>query len=55
MIKSILLSLILPHQDKNDIEEWIDKIMHKKFHIGWVFLVLSIGIITCITILVKIT
>ena len=37
------------------MKEWWNKIMHKKFHIGWVFLVLSIGIVTCITILVKIT
>ncbi len=37
------------------MKEWWNRIIHKRFHIGWVFLVLGIGIVTCITILIKIT
>jgi len=36
------------------LKVWWDKLIHKQFHIGWVFLVLLIGIVTCIILLVKI-
>jgi hypothetical protein len=36
------------------MKEWWNKIMHKRFHIGWVFLVLGIGLATCIILLAKI-
>tara|TARA_B100000809_G_C15138190_1_gene531630 strand:- start:2153 stop:2266 length:114 start_codon:yes stop_codon:yes gene_type:complete len=37
------------------MKEWYNRIMHKKFHIGWVFAVLIAGITTCVVILIKIT
>jgi len=36
------------------LKVWWDKLIHKKFHIGWVFLVLTVGMITCIILLIKI-
>ena len=36
------------------MKEWWNRFIHKKFHIGWVFLVLGIGIATCIILLAKI-
>jgi hypothetical protein len=36
------------------MKEWWNKIMHKKFNIGWVFLVLGIGIVVCMVLLTKI-
>jgi len=36
------------------LKVWWDKVLHKKFHIGWVFLVLTVGMITCIILLIKI-
>ena len=35
------------------MKEWWNSLMHKKFHIGWVFLVLSIGLALSITLLYK--
>jgi len=35
------------------LRAWWDRLMHKKFHIGWVFLVLIIGIIICLVLLTK--
>ncbi len=35
------------------MKEWWDKIMNKRFHIGWVFLVLGIGLALSITLLYK--
>jgi hypothetical protein len=29
-------------------QQWWNRIMHKKFHIGWVFAVCITGIIVCI-------
>ncbi len=35
------------------MKEWWNRIIHKKFHIGWVFAVLIAGIIICMIILSK--
>tara|TARA_R110002110_G_C13212056_1_gene696442 strand:- start:546 stop:785 length:240 start_codon:yes stop_codon:yes gene_type:complete len=44
-------SIIFDGKEKKSL--WY-RIMHKKFHIGWVFLILGIGIITSVTLLIKI-
>ena len=44
-------SIIFNGKEKKSL--WY-RIMHKKFHVGWVFLVLGIGLAICITLLVKI-
>ena len=54
MFQEVVVVGVVSIKEKK-MKEWIDKIMHKKFHVGWVFLVLGIGIISCVTILVKIT
>ena len=36
------------------LRDWWSRVMHKKFHIGWVFLVLGIGLAICIILLAKI-
>ncbi len=41
-------------KEKN-MKEWWNKLMHKKFHVGWVFLVLIIGIVICVVSLIKLT
>jgi len=35
------------------MKEWWNKIMHKRFHIGWVFAVLITGIVICIAMIVS--
>ena len=35
------------------LRAWWDRLMHKKFHIGWVFGVLIIGMIVCLILLTK--
>ena len=35
------------------LRTWWDRLMHKKFHIGWVFAVLIIGIVICIAMIVS--
>ena len=35
------------------MKEWWNRIMHKRFHIGWVFLVLGIGLVLSIILLYK--
>ena len=35
------------------MKEWWNKIIHKQFHIGWVFAVLIAGMIICMIILSK--
>ena len=36
------------------LRDWWSRVMHKRFHIGWVFLVLGIGLAICIILLAKI-
>ena len=36
------------------LRDWWNRVMHKKFHIGWVFLVLGIALTVCIILLAKI-
>ena len=35
------------------LRTWWDRLMHKRFHIGWVFAVLTIGIVICIAMIVS--
>ena len=37
------------------LKEWWNEIMNKKFHIGWVFLVIITGIVVCVISLMKLT
>jgi hypothetical protein len=50
-----VLEIPEPKIKKDSLKEWWNKIMHKQFHIGWVFGVLIIGIVICILSLIKLT
>ena len=50
-----VLEIPEPKIKGDSLKEWWNEIMHKKFHVGWVFAVLITGIVVCVISLIKLT